>query len=39
MSPNLQRALQAFKEESMLWGFSGARGLATFDPGRLVEQV
>jgi len=39
MSPNLQRALQAFKEESLLWRFFGAKGLAALDPGRLVEQV
>ena len=37
--PNLQRALQAFKEESLLWGLAGAKGLAALNPGRSVEQV
>ena len=39
MSPNLQRAHQAIKEESLLWRFSVAKGLASLDLGRLVEQV
>jgi hypothetical protein len=39
LTPNLQRALQAFKEEFLLWGFAGAKGLAALNPGRLVEQV
>jgi len=39
MSPNLQQALQAFKDESLIWRFSGAKGLAALDPGRMVKQV
>jgi len=27
MTPNLQRALQDFKDESLLWRFAGLRGL------------
>ena len=39
MAPNLQRALQDFKDESLLWRFAGAKGLAALNPGRIVEQV
>ena len=39
MTPNLQRALQDFKDESLLWRFAGAKGLAALNPGRVIEQV
>jgi len=39
MTPNLLRALQDFKDESLLWRFAGAKGLAALNPGRVIEQV
>ena len=32
-SPNLQVAVQAFKEESQLWQFLGAKQLTALSPG------
>jgi hypothetical protein len=29
MAPNLQKAIQDFKDESHLWQFAGAKGLVT----------
>jgi hypothetical protein len=30
--PNLQQAIQAYKDESQVWQFSGAKGLAALGP-------
>ena len=35
--PNLQRALQAFQDEALLWRFAGAKGLAALDLGRVGQ--
>jgi len=38
-APNLQQALHSYKDESQLWKFSGAKGLAALDPGRAIAQA
>lgn len=37
--PNLQWVLQAYKDESHIWQFSGPKGLAALDPSRVVAQA
>jgi len=33
------RLSRLFRDESLIWRFSGAKGLAALYPGRIVEQV
>ena len=35
VAPNLQRALQEFKDERQLWLAAGAKGLAALGEGRV----
>ena len=37
VAPNLQRALQEFKDERQLWLVAGAKGLAALGEGRVTH--
>jgi len=36
-APNLQQALQSYKDEAHLWQFSGAKGLAALENRALAR--
>jgi len=36
-APNLQQALQSYKDEAQLWQFSGAKGLAALESKALAQ--